>query len=373
MAATPTGNGYWLVASDGGIFSFGDATFHGSTGATPLNRPIVGMAATPTGKGYWLVASDGGIFSFGDATFHGSEGGAGLTQPVVAISATPHGQGYWIATQGHLAGPPDVAPLVSPPLPGEGHWSPIGRSAAGSPVLYETTLRPPGEPAVSLVWIDQARLRTVVYAGFDQPSGSLSAATVIAPSVRPQLVTAFNSGFQLGVSRGGYYEDGRAEVPLRVGAASLVTRADGSATVAQWGRDINLSPDVVEVRQNLDLLVDGGRPAGNIGNVFGAWGATLGNVVNTWRSALGVDQAGHLIFAAGPGLDPSGLATVLIAAGAVRAMELDINPMWPLLVTYAGGPDPGSVTGAKLRGDMHFGADHYFVANERDFIAMFLR
>ncbi len=69
MAATPDGKGYWLVASDGGIFTFGDAAFFGSTGAIHLNAPVVGMAATPDGKGYWLVASDGGIFTFGDAAF----------------------------------------------------------------------------------------------------------------------------------------------------------------------------------------------------------------------------------------------------------------------------------------------------------------
>ena len=71
----PDGRGYWLVASDGGIFSFGDAGFHGSAGSIHLNRPIVGMAATPSGNGYWLVASDGGIFSYGDANFSGSMGG----------------------------------------------------------------------------------------------------------------------------------------------------------------------------------------------------------------------------------------------------------------------------------------------------------
>ena len=75
MAATPDGQGYWLVASDGGIFAFGDAGFFGSEGAKPLNQPIVGMAATPDGRGYWLVASDGGIFTFGDAGFFGSMGG----------------------------------------------------------------------------------------------------------------------------------------------------------------------------------------------------------------------------------------------------------------------------------------------------------
>ena len=74
MAATPDGQGYWLVASDGGIFTFGDATFYGSTGALHLNQPVVGMAATPDGQGYWLVASDGGIFTFGDAKFYGSAG-----------------------------------------------------------------------------------------------------------------------------------------------------------------------------------------------------------------------------------------------------------------------------------------------------------
>ena len=93
MAATPDGGGYWLVASDGGIFSFGDAAFFGSTGAMHLNQPIVGMAATPDGGGYWLVASDGGIFSFGDAAFFGSTGGIHLNQPVVGM-ATSAGSGY---------------------------------------------------------------------------------------------------------------------------------------------------------------------------------------------------------------------------------------------------------------------------------------
>ena len=69
------GGGYWLVASDGGVFTYGDAQFYGSTGSMTLNKPIVGMASTPDGKGYWLVASDGGIFSYGDAQFYGSTGG----------------------------------------------------------------------------------------------------------------------------------------------------------------------------------------------------------------------------------------------------------------------------------------------------------
>jgi N-acetylmuramoyl-L-alanine amidase len=103
MAATPTGNGYWLVAADGGIFTFGGARFYGSTGAMTLNEPIVGMAATPDGKGYWLVAADGGIFTFGDAAFYGSEGGTQLVAPVVGMASTPTGNGYWLVTGTQLA------------------------------------------------------------------------------------------------------------------------------------------------------------------------------------------------------------------------------------------------------------------------------
>ncbi|HUR22836.1 MAG TPA: peptidoglycan DD-metalloendopeptidase family protein [Acidimicrobiales bacterium] len=94
MAAIPAGDGYWLVASDGGVFSFGAATFHGSTGAIRLNKPIVAMSSTPSGEGYWLVASDGGIFAFGDARFHGSTGAITLNKPIVAMAPTPAGAGY---------------------------------------------------------------------------------------------------------------------------------------------------------------------------------------------------------------------------------------------------------------------------------------
>ena len=97
MAASPDGLGYWLVASDGGIFAFGDASFHGSTGGKPLNKPIVNMAATPDGLGYWLVASDGGIFNYGDAGFFGSAGATPLNRPVVDMAAAPDGLGYWLA------------------------------------------------------------------------------------------------------------------------------------------------------------------------------------------------------------------------------------------------------------------------------------
>jgi len=109
-ASTLDDGGYWEAASDGGVFSFADAAYYGSMGGVPLNQPIVGMAATPTGRGYWLVAKDGGIFSFGDAGFFGSMGGKSLNKPVVAMASTPSGRGYWlVASDGGIFSYGDAA------------------------------------------------------------------------------------------------------------------------------------------------------------------------------------------------------------------------------------------------------------------------
>jgi hypothetical protein len=105
MAATPSGQGYWLAASDGGIFAFGDAPFLGSAGNLQLAKPVVAMAATPSGQGYWLVGSDGGVFPFGDARFYGSTARLTLAKPIIGITATPNGRGYWlVASDGGIFG-----------------------------------------------------------------------------------------------------------------------------------------------------------------------------------------------------------------------------------------------------------------------------
>jgi hypothetical protein len=137
IAATRRGNGYWLVAWDGGVFSFGDARFFGSMGGRRLVSPVVGMARTPSGKGYWLVASDGGVFSFGDARFFGSMGGRPLVSPVVGLAPTRTGKGYWlVASDGGVFSFGDarfrgsIAPLrptsptigMVPTKSGRGYW-----------------------------------------------------------------------------------------------------------------------------------------------------------------------------------------------------------------------------------------------------------
>ena len=99
MAATSDGNGYWLVGADGGVFAFGDAGFYGSLpGHRIVVNDVVGIASTPDGKGYWLVSHDGGVFSFGDAGFHGSLPGQGVAvNDIVGVARTPSGGGYWLA------------------------------------------------------------------------------------------------------------------------------------------------------------------------------------------------------------------------------------------------------------------------------------
>ena len=134
IAATPKGRGYWLVASDGGVFAFGDATFEGSTAGTPLAAPIVAILPTRNGRGYWLVAADGGVFAFGDAHFHGSAVKLHLASPIVGAAATPAGHGYWLLGadggvfafgDAHFHGAPhDAVPAVgiTAAPTGHGYW-----------------------------------------------------------------------------------------------------------------------------------------------------------------------------------------------------------------------------------------------------------
>ncbi len=249
-----------------------------------------------------------------------------------------------------------------------GVWTPIGVTVNGTPLLTAALLQGrAGGPLTGVVRIAASLARPVLYAGLVEPGGSWPNQGAVAPPLRAFLVAAFNSGFHTYASGGGWYDHGRTAVPLRAGAASLVIRADGSATVGMWGRDVSLTPDVVSVRQNLGLLVD------NATNLSGtaSWGATLGHVTYTWRSGLGVDAAGNLLYAAGPGLDAFSLAQVLIQAGAVRAMELDINPAFVGFAFYT--PFGGGTGGTDLVPGMAYSPGHWLSGSARDFIAIFGR
>ena len=284
-----------------------------------------------------------------------------------------------VAAVPHLAVPAPVVPIASPPVAGEGLWSPAGRLVDGLPAVYETMLRPSTihtSYVVGVAWMDTKLLKATLYSGSQIPGGGPYTHT--APIGAADAVTldlAFNAGFLMSDANGGYYTDGKTIIALRAGAASFVVYKNGSSTVGQWGRDVTMDPDVVSVRQNLDLLVDGGQvnPAVNSADPT-QWGATLGGKVYVWRSGLGVTADGALVYVGGPGLDIVDLANILVRAGAIRAMELDINTDWVNFSTYQPSAAGGAATptdGTELLPGMTGTPGRYFQSWwARDFITM---
>lgn len=278
-----------------------------------------------------------------------------------------------------LSPPGNLQPLATP-LPDEGVWHPTSRTVQGLPGVYTTFMRP--DPihtslVTGIAWMDTKLLRTVFVPGLQEPGGGPNPwGSQIPKDQRAGLVAAFNSGFKMQASRGGYYTDGQMVRPLRDGAASLVITQDGTANVGMWGRDFAMSPNIKTVRQNLDLMIDNGREVQGLdSDANDKWGATLGNKVFVWRSAVGVDAQGGLIFVGGNGLNAKTLGDVLLRAGAVRAMELDINSQWVSYYTYEQvfPYDPNAVRGIKLLSDMQRSEDRYLQPGERDFFALFAR
>jgi hypothetical protein len=407
IAATPSGRGYWLVAADGGIFAFGDARYYGSARPVHLNVPIIGLAPSPTGRGYLLAAADGGIFAFGDARLFGSP--AAQTRPIVALGTTPTGRGYWLtAADGtvfaygdapregpatgsafgttiigmadlgaagmcHVSARPTNIAVSLGAIPGEGHWVASAQPVGGEPVIFTTILRAQaGLPAAGLAWIDANRVVFRLYAGTGQPPGTFPYSTFVDPTLQAELLATFNAGFKVNASEGGWAAYGQTGIPLRYGAASFIIRSDGTATVGMWGRDATADRHVVAVRQNLTLLIDGGKVASDLSPQ--SWGAVFGGGTTTWRSGLGVDANGHLIYAVGADLLPGDLAHLLLAAGSVRAMQLDINRVVSFSTfTMPTGSPPQTIVGTNLLPTMNFDPTRYLHPSGRDFIAVFAK
>ena len=258
----------------------------------------------------------------------------------------------------HAAVPAKRHVPVSPALPrpailttfagsaaGQGAWRAVGRAVRGFRVVYETSLVPPGgHKAAGLAWMDTRLLAARLYSGSISPGGGPYHFTApIKPAQAASLVAAFNGGFKMKDARGGYYTEGRIIDPLRPGAASLVIYANGNVNLGAWGRDVQMTPSVTSVRQNLVPLVAGGHPTAAAAGSWRAWGSTCGaqscarsvpGLKHQWRSGLGITADGALVYAIGPALDPLQLAWLLVRAGAVRAMQLDINPYWPVFVSF---------------------------------------
>lgn len=263
------------------------------------------------------------------------------------------------------------------PLPGEGQWAASRIDPRGRPAIYTTFERPdPQHPSVvaGVARIDTRTTALTLIPGTAQPvRDTRPGVGQVPPDARGALVATFNSGFKMIAARGGFVLGGHPLVPLRQGAAAVVIRRDGTATVGQWGRDVSTSADVVAVRQNLDLIVDGARPvAGLTLNAGQRWGSAKNQFQYTWRSGLGVDATGTLIYVGGAGMNLAALADALARAGAVRGMELDIHGDMVDFFTY---PHGGATTsaGVKLLPAMPNGPSRYLVPDQRDFFAATLR
>jgi hypothetical protein len=250
-------------------------------------------------------------------------------------------------TQLHTVAVRNRSPVA--PAPSYPRLLAAAMSSTTSGLLPAVTVR--GEPAA---WVD--RHANVALLAFDQRlvglrlhSGTVDAGStgwrfgpVIAGTERRQLVAAFNGGFKLDVGAGGFLSYGRIGSPLRDALGSIVTYSDGSTDIGRWHQDVPTpGRPVVSVRQNLNLLIAGGRPAANLGCLL-CWGATLHGVIAPARSALGITADGHLIWAGGENLTVQDLADALLGAKVVRAVELDINPEWVAAYLYGhrGGHGP---------------------------------
>jgi hypothetical protein len=281
--------------------------------------------------------------------------------------------GFGAATSATAAyRPPAVTPLIHPALPGEGVWHATRPGLeANPPVLLTTVRNQPEYPRVvaGLAWINAERTRITLNPGRQEPAVSMPRGPQQIPwTGRGQLLATFNSAFKLSDSHGGVVLNGHTYASMHNGQATLLGYTDGRVDVVNWREGPTAPSSVAFARQNLPLIVDEGRPSPKLDN--GEWGATVGNAILVWRSGIGVDSRGNLIYAAGENQTVRSLAETLIHAGAVRAMEFDINSYWVSFITY-GAPGAGEPT--NLLAGMNRSASRYLEPDDRDFFAVYAR
>jgi hypothetical protein len=301
--------------------------------------------------------------------------GGSLAGGIPRLSATRPAPRRPTRPASYLAPPATVPPQAQPSLPGEGSWQSL-INVHGEPAIRAAFLRPDAQHTsylVGVAWLNQKLVKMVLHPGYRVPgTAGLSQPAEVPHSERATLLATFNSGFTMNDANGGYWQDGKTVVPLRRGAASMVFYKDGHVDVANWN-STNPGPDVAAVRQNLGLLVDNGSITPDVDSTTTmTWGATLGNKTYVWRSAVGIRKDGSLIFVAGASLSVRTLANIAHDAGAVRAMELDINPQWTNFITYT-HPSPGEAVPHMLTKDEQANPYRYLQPSSRDFVAVLAR
>lgn len=269
--------------------------------------------------------------------------------------------------------PPPIRPVITPALPREGVWRPTGPDVAGGPPVLVTELRPDADyprTVAYVAWFDHTRTELGFYPGrYEPPKAAVRGPMMVPPGERTRLLATFNAGFIYSDGLNGSSDNGRTNEPLKNGLATLVGYRDGRVDILTWNAGPNPGPQYAFTRQSLPPIVWNGRlnPALNDSS---QWGATLGNAVRVWRTGVGIDSHGNLIFAAADGQTVESLARLLLRAGAVKAMQFDINPEWPSLNVYQ---HTDGLVPIKIVPNSQQSPRRYLVPDDRDFFAVYTR
>ena len=294
-----------------------------------------------------------------------TKGGPQLTSlpPTGVAAKAPREAAAW---------PPRIKPVFAHRLPGEGVWKPTGPPVAGGAPVLVTTFRPELDyPRIVAyaAWFDHTRTALAFYPGrYEPPNAAVRGPAMVPYDQRSRLLATFNSGFIYSDVNNGSTDNGRINEPLASGNATLVGYRDGRVAIVRWNRGPNAGPNVAWARQSLPPIIWNGRlnPALNDSS---QWGFTVGNAVRVWRTGVGIDRRGNLIFAAADDQTVITLARILQRAGAVRAMQFDINADWHTLITYTHhhGLVPRQV------GPSNQPTTRYLSPDDRDFFAVYRR
>jgi Phosphodiester glycosidase len=301
----------------------------------------------------------------------GGKPGFSLAVPSTAPTRYKHVKGFQPIIPKRLTSP------AGTPLPGEGQWR-VLETVKGQPAMFGTFLR--ASPVYTsyvagIISMDQRLVSFQLRPGAEDPGpGNWKAQPWIPPGTRAGLVGTFNGGFKLNASGGGFYLNGIAKGTLTSGAASVVYYRNGTVKIGSWGLEVKMTAGVTGVRQNLKLIVDHGQvPASVDQDVEAQWGATLGGKYYVWRSGLGITRDGRIIYVYGPALDVRELADLLQEAGAMQALQLDINPEWTSFEYYQAAGHPSDPSPAVMLPTQEASAYRYYAVFSRDFTAVYAR
>ncbi len=270
--------------------------------------------------------------------------------------------------------PPNVVPLLQPALPGEGVWKKAAADVGPRPPVLLTTFRSdPEYPQfiAGVAWIDSSRTQLAYVPGLAEPPPPLAhrGPAEVPESMRERVVATFNGGFPLETSGAGLIYRGKVKETMVNGIATVVEYRSGRVDIVRWHDGPGTPTNVWFAKQNLPPIIDDGKLNPNLSD-GPEWGETVNNAVRVWRSGIGIDSHGNLLYAAANYQTVESLAKVLQRAGAVRALELDINEDWTSFITYR---RPGGVEPSNLLPEMLRPPERYLTPDERDFFAVYLR